>query len=73
MEEKDDVTSAIKQVTMQGSALIESTHAGTMIKIPLMAIKGMTNLIAKVRGELGIKEEDKHSRRLEIPGCIKCT
>jgi len=44
-----------------------------MIKIPLMAIKGMTNSIAKVIGELGIKEEDKHSRRLEIPRCIKCT
>ena len=58
---------------MQGSALIERTHTGTMIKIPLMAIKGMTNSIAKVRGELGIKEEDKHSRRLEILGCIKCT
>ena len=36
VEEKDDVTSAIKQVTMQGSALIERTHTGTMIKIPLM-------------------------------------
>ena len=53
---------------MQGSALIERTHTGTMIKIPLMAIKGMTNSIAKVRGELGIEEEDNHSRRLEIPG-----
>jgi len=73
VEEKDDVTFAIKQVTMQGSALIERTHTGTMIKIPLMAIKGMTNSIAKVRGELGIKEEDNHSRRLEIPRCIKCT
>jgi len=36
VEEKDDVTSAIKQVTMQGSALIERTRTGTMIKIPLM-------------------------------------
>ena len=67
MEENDDVTSAIKQVTMQGSALIERTHTRTMIKIPLMAIKGMTNSIAKVRGELRIEEEDNHSRRLEIP------
>ena len=73
MEENDDVTFVIMQVTMQGSALIERTHIGMMIKIPLMEIKGMTNSIAKVRGELGIKEEDKHSRRLEIPGCIKCT
>ncbi|MCY6488210.1 hypothetical protein, partial [Actinobacillus pleuropneumoniae] len=67
VEEKDDVSFAIKQVTMQGSALIERTHTGTMIKIPLMAIKGMTNSTTKVRGELGIKEEDNHSRRLEIP------
>ena len=67
LEENDDVTSTIKQVTMQGSALIERTQTGTMIKIPLMAIKGMTNSIAKVRGELGIKEEDNHSRRLESP------
>ena len=37
MEEKDNVTSVIKQVTMQGSALIERTHTGTMVKIPLMA------------------------------------
>jgi len=73
MEENDDVTSAINQVTMQGSALIERTHTGTRIKIPLMEIKGMKNSIAKVRGELGIEEEDNHSRRLEIPGCIKCT
>ena len=73
LKENDDVTFAIKQVTMQGSALIERTHSRTMIKIPLMAIKGMTNSTAKVRGELGIKEEDKHSRRPEIPGCIKCT
>jgi len=58
---------------MQGSALIERTHTGTMIKIPLMAIKGMTNSTSKVSGELGIKEEDKHLRRLESPGCIKCT
>jgi len=43
-----------------------------MIKIPPMEIKGMTNSIEKVRGELGIKEEDNHSRRQEIPGCIKC-
>ena len=57
---------------MQGSALIERTHTGTMIKILLMVIKGMKNSIAKVRGELGIKEEDNLSRRLEILGCIKC-
>ena len=57
---------------MQGSSLIERTHSRTMIKIPLMAIKGMTNSIAKVIGELGIKEEDNHSRRLESLGCIKC-
>ena len=73
VEEKDDVTSAIKQVTMQGSALIERNHTGTMIKIPLMVIEGMENSIAKVKGMLEIKEEDNHSRRLEIPGCIKCT
>ena len=73
VEEKDDVTFAIKQVTMQGNALIERTLTEMMIKIPPMAIKGMKNPIAKVRGELGIKEEDNHSRRLEIPGCIKCT
>ena len=53
---------------MQGSVLIEGTHTGTMIKIPLMAIKGTTNLIAEVKGVLEIKEEDNHSRRLEIPG-----
>ena len=58
---------------MQGIALIERTHTGMMIRIPLMAIKGMPNSIVEVRGELGIKEEDNHSRRLEIPGCIKCT
>ena len=52
---------------MQGSALIERTHTGMMIKIPLMAIKGMANLIAEVKGALEIKEEDNHSRRLEIP------
>ena len=56
MEENDNVTSTIKQVSMQGSALMERTHTGTMIKIPLMEIKGMKNSIAKVRGELGIKE-----------------
>jgi len=67
VEEKDDVTFAIKQVTMQGSALIERTHTRTMIKIPLMTIKGMTNLIAEVKGVLEVKEEDNHSRRLEIP------
>ena len=53
---------------MQENALIEGTHTGTMIKIPLMAIKGMANLIAKVKGVLEIKEEDNHSRRLEILG-----
>ena len=52
LEENDDVTFAINQVTMQGSALIERTHSRTMIKIPLMAIKGMTNSTTKVRGEL---------------------
>jgi len=72
VEEKDDVTFAIKQVTMQGNALIERTLTEMMIKIPPMEIKGMKNSIAKVRGELGIKEEDNHLRRLEIPGCIKC-
>ena len=73
VEEKDDVSFAIKQVTMQGNALIERTPTMTMIKIPLMVIEGMENSIAKVRGEMGIKEEDNHSRRLEIRGCIKCT
>ncbi len=68
MEENDDVTFAIKQVTMQGNALIEGTLTRMTIKIPLMAIKGMANLIAKVKGVLEIKEEDNHSRRLEIPG-----
>jgi len=29
-----------------------------------MAIKGMVNLIAEVKGVLEIKEEDNHSRRL---------
>jgi len=62
VEEKDNVTSAIKQVTMQGSALIERTHTGTMIKIPLMAIKGMTNLIVEVKRVLEVKEEDNHGR-----------
>ena len=33
----------------------------------------MTNSTTKVRGELAIEEEDNHSRRLESPGCIKCT
>jgi len=42
-------------------------YAVVQLEISLMAIKGMTNSTAKVRGELGIKEEDKHSRRLEIP------
>lgn len=37
MEENDDVISTIKQVIMQGGALIERTHIGMMIKIPLMA------------------------------------
>jgi len=58
---------------MQGNALIERTPTVSMIKIPLMVIKGMENSIAKVKGMLEIKEEDNHSRRLEIPGCIKCT
>ena len=53
---------------MQGSALIERTQTGTMIKIPLLAIKGMENLIAKVKGVLEIKKEDNDTRRLEIPG-----
>jgi len=39
-----------------------------MIKIPLLAIKGMENLIAKVKGVLEIKKEDNDTRRLEIPG-----
>ena len=64
----DDVTFVTKQVTMQGSALIESTHTRMMIKIPLMVIKGMENSIAKLKGVLEVKEEDNHSRRLEIPG-----
>lgn len=68
MVEKDDVTFSIKQVTMQGSALIERTHIRTRIKIPLMAIKGMENSIAKVKGVLEIKKEDNHSTRLEILG-----
>ena len=73
VEEKDDVSFALKQVTMQGNALIERTPTVTMIKILLMVIEGMENSIAKVRGELGIEEEDNHSRSLESPGCIKCT
>ena len=68
MEEKDDVTFAIKQIIMQGNALIERTITVTMIKIPLMVIEGMENLIAKVKGMMEIKEEDNHSRRQEIPG-----
>ena len=32
-----------------------------------MAIKGMENLIEKVKGVLEISEEDNHSRRLESP------
>jgi len=48
-------------------------YAVVQLEIPLMAIKGMTNSTAKVRGELEIEEEDNHSRRLECPGCIKCT
>jgi len=71
VEENDDVTSTIKQVTMQGNALIERTLTMKMIKIPLMVIKGMEN--SKVKGMLEIKEEGNHSRRLEIPRCIKCT
>eukprot|EP00253_Pinus_taeda_P033927 PITA_33927 len=47
VEEKDDVTFAILQVTMQGNALIERTLTVTMIKIPFMVIKGMENSIAK--------------------------
>ena len=73
MEEKDDVSFAIKQVTMQGNALIERTLTVTMIKIPLMVIEGKENSITKLRGELEIEEEDNHSRRIESPGCIKCT
>eukprot|EP00253_Pinus_taeda_P001708 PITA_01708 len=53
------------------SALIERTHTGTMIKIPLMAIKGIENLIAEVKGVLEVKEEDNDSRRLEIPDNMK--
>jgi len=45
---------------MQGNALIGRTLTEMMIKIPPMAIKGMTNSVAKVKGELGIKEEDNH-------------
>ena len=58
---------------MQGNALIERTLTVTMIKIPLMVIEGMENSTTKVKGMLEIKEEDNHSRRLEIPRCIKCT
>jgi len=53
---------------MQGNALIEGTLTRMTIKIPLMAFKGMENLIVEVKGVLEIKEEDNHSRRLEIPG-----
>lgn len=58
---------------MQGSSLIERTHTRMMIKIPLVAIKLMINSTAKVKGVLEIKEEDNHSRGLEIPGCIQCS
>ena len=68
MEEKDDVTIATKRVTMQGSALIKGTHIGMMNKIPLKAIKGMASQMAEVREVSEIKEEDNHSRGLEIPG-----
>lgn len=68
MEEKDDVTFAIKQVTVQWNSLLERTLTEMMIKIPPMEIKGMENLIAEVKGVLEIKEEDNHSRRLEIIG-----
>ena len=73
MEKKDDVTFAINQVTMQGSALIERTHIGTMIKIPLKVIKRMPGQMVEVKEVPEIKEEDNYSRRQEIPGCIKCT
>ena len=63
VEEKDNVTFAIKQVTMQGSALIKGTHIGTMIKIPLKAIKGMVGEMVEVKEVSEIKEEDNHSRR----------
>ena len=36
----DNVTIAIKRVTMQGSAMIKGTHIRTMIKIALKTIKG---------------------------------
>ena len=68
MEEKDDVSFAIKQVTMQGNALIERTLTMTMIKIPLMVIEGMENSTTTEKGMREIKEEGNHSRRLEIPG-----
>jgi len=48
---------------MQENALIERTLTEMIIKIPPMAIKGMANLIAEVKGVLEIKEEDNHSRR----------
>ena len=68
MEEKDDVTFAIKQVTTQGNALKERTLTVTMIKIPLMVIEGMENSKTKEKGMQEIKEEGNHSRRLEILG-----
>ena len=64
VEENDDDTFEIKEVTMQGSTMIGWTHMRMMIKIPLLEIKGMTNLILEVKGVLEIKEEDNHSRRL---------
>ena len=67
LEENDDVSFAIKQVTMQRNALIERTLTVTMIKISLMAIEGMENSTTKEKGMLEIKEEGNHSRRLEIP------
>eukprot|EP00253_Pinus_taeda_P023931 PITA_23931 len=49
VEEKDDLTFGIKQVTMQGNVLIERTLTVTMIKIPVMVIEGMENSMAKVK------------------------
>lgn len=47
---------------MQGSALIEGTHTGTMIKIPLMAIKGMANQIERSAGNQGRGQPFKKDR-----------
>jgi len=68
VEEKDDVTIAIKWATMQGSALIKGTHIGTMIKITLKAIKGMVGQMVEVKEKLEIKEEENPSRRQENLG-----